>query len=354
MSLKDKLLENKRLNEQNQFKVAEQQSRLTYELGYSSIENIKPDYGAMYDPFVKIYSDLQLKLQNNTSQNPAFDRKYCDDILNSVNTIKVALENIVSNVEIWEQSVQLAGLMNGIDLMGTTNTRYKTMNVLSGNLKGGLQVEAVDNDINKMAFNIYDDEGFIEKIFLNKFNKLSETQELFILIPSTTEQNNEFKLLNPEIFEQETVQDQPVLTGGVTETYRKKDKQGQVELKSEDIGNNMVQDFYTVDKDIIRNNIIFNNEMEKIATGILSEYEGFDQAIAFNNNILAQATDHYLRTGKALNKNQQDKFIEDYKTWFLETEIGSKFPLGEPKPKNTIQPQEEIVEEQVQEEVVLS
>ena len=36
MSLKDKLLENKRLNEQNQFKVAEQQSRLTYELGYSS------------------------------------------------------------------------------------------------------------------------------------------------------------------------------------------------------------------------------------------------------------------------------------------------------------------------------
>ena len=39
MALKEKLLENKRLNEENQFKVAEQQSKLSYQLGYADSEN---------------------------------------------------------------------------------------------------------------------------------------------------------------------------------------------------------------------------------------------------------------------------------------------------------------------------
>ena len=98
-------------------------------------------------------------------------------------------------------------------------------------------------------------------------------------------------------------------------------------------------------------NQVFDLEMNKIAQGILAMNESYDQPIAFNNNILAQVTDNYLKPAFALNKNQQNKFVEDYKKWFLETEIPNKFPLGEPKPKNVEQP--EVIEEQVQEEVVL-
>ena len=36
---------------------------------------------------------------------------------------------------------------------------------------------------------------------------------------------------------------------------------------------------------------------------------------------------------KALKDNQQKKFQEDYKKWYLETEIGKEFPLGEPRLK---------------------
>ena len=43
MGLKEKLLENKRLNEENQQKVAEQQSRLSYELGYSDTTDYDVD-----------------------------------------------------------------------------------------------------------------------------------------------------------------------------------------------------------------------------------------------------------------------------------------------------------------------
>ena len=60
-------------------------------------------------------------------------------------------------------------------------------------------------------------------------------------------------------------------------------------------------------------------------------YEGFDEVIAFNNNILAEVTDNYLKPAKALTTKQQEKFKEDYKTWFLEKEVGNKFPMGEPE-----------------------
>lgn len=354
MGLKEKLLENKRLNEENQQKVAEQQSRLSYELGYSDTTDYDVDYSVLYDPFVKVYADIQLKLQNNTSENPAYDRKYANDIVNSVQVITTALENILSNTEVWESAVINAGLMGGVDLMGTPNSRYRAMNVLSDNIKGIIEIHAENGNINQLAWDIYDEDGFVEKIYLNKLNLLSEKQDMYVSIPDVSKQNMDFKMLASNIFEQEQMgTDTPVLTGGVTETFRKKNKQGQMEIDSKDLGDNMVQDFYIVDKETISNNQVFNLEMNKIAQGILAMNESYDQPIAFNNNILAQVTDHYLKPAFALNKNQQNRFVEDYKKWFLETEIPNKFPLGEPKPKNVELPQNEIVEEQVQEEVVL-
>ena len=94
MGLKEKLLENKRLNEENQYKVSEQQSEMSYQLGYDDSKQESIDYAALYDPFVKTYSDIQLALQNNTSDNPAYARKYADDIVSSVDTIRLSLENI--------------------------------------------------------------------------------------------------------------------------------------------------------------------------------------------------------------------------------------------------------------------
>ena len=51
------------------------------------------DYAALYDPFVKTYSDIQLALQNNTSDNPAYARKYADDIVSSVDIIRLSLDD---------------------------------------------------------------------------------------------------------------------------------------------------------------------------------------------------------------------------------------------------------------------
>ena len=95
----------------------------------------------------------------------------------------------------------------------------------------------------------------------------------------------------------------------------------------------MVQDFYIVDKTIIGESIQFNIEMNKITAGMLEEYQSSDQVIAFNNNIIAEVTNHYLKPGRALREKEQLKFQEDYKEWYLAKEIGNEFPLGEPKLK---------------------
>jgi len=359
MAIKEKLLENKKINEQIKFAISELQSRLSYELGYSD-SKVKPiDYAELYDPFVKHYADIQLALTQGTSENPVEDRKYIYIISGSVQVIKTGLENIMSNTEIWPEMVQKAGVMGGLDMMGTPVSRFLCLSILNGDLEGEVQIKAIDNNLNKLAWEIYEKDGrFVERIYLNKLNELSEKQDMFVSIPSTLEANENFKLSNPDIFEQEQVgsdESNISLTGGVTEVYRKKKADGSLDIKTKDLDANMVQEFYIIDKGLIGESLQFNLQMDKITAGLLEEFQSFDQVIAFNNNILAKVTDHYLQPAKALRDNQQKRFQEDYKKWFLETQIGEEYPMGPPKSKQqeeqpTQQPQvaqEEIVEEQV-------
>ena len=354
MALKDKLLENKKLNEQIKFAIAEEQSRLPFDLGQSDNKVQPIDFADLFNPLVELYSSIQLELQNGTSSNPVMARKTVDKIMGSVQTIKTGLENLTSNTEVWEEMMQNAGLMGGLDLIGTPVSRFLALNILNGDLAGKMEVKAVDNDLNKLAFEIYEKDGrFVERIFINKLNELSENQDMFLSIPTTLEQNENFKLANPEIFEREqqgSDEANQVLTGGVTETYRKKKKDGELEIKTKDIGDNLVQDFYIIDKEAIGDSLQFNIEMDKITAGLLEAYQGFEEVVALNNNILSQVTDNYFNPSKALTDAQQKKFKEDYKKWYLETQIGVEFPLGDPKPKNQKQEGgEEVVEEQVDE-----
>ena len=355
MGLKEKLIENQKLNNEIKFTISEEQSRLSYELGYSD-SKVKPvDYATLFDPFIKQYADIQIKLEMGTSENPSADRRYSDLILASVENVKAGLENLMSNTEVWGEMVQMAGLMGGLDLMGTPVSRFLTLTILNGDLSGTVDIVAVDNDINKLAWEIYNDKGkFVERIYINKLNDLSESQDMFVSIPNTMANNENFKLSTPEIFESKKLggnSDNVSLTGGVTEVYRKKKKDGKLDIVTKDLDSSMVQEFYIIDKEIINNSLQFKTEMDKITTGLLEEFQGFDQVIAFNNNILAKVTDHYLKPSRALRDNEQKRFQEDYKKWFLETQVSKQFPLGDPKPKN--QPKEEVVEEEVVEKQVV-
>jgi|GEM_PF-3951025 len=355
MALKDKLLENKKLNEQVKFAIAEEQSRSPFDLGQSDNKVQPIDFAELFNPLVELYSSLQLELQNGTSDNPVMARKTVDKILGSVEIVKTGLENLTSNTEVWDEMMQNAGLMGGLDLIGTPISRFIALNILNGDLAGSIEVKMVDNDLNKLAFEIYEKDGrFVERIFINKLNELSENQDMFLSIPTTLEQNENFKLASPEIFEREqqgSDEANQVLTGGVTETYRKKKKDGELEIITKDIGENLVQDFYIIDKEAIGNSLQFNTEMDKITSGLLEESKSFDQVTSFNNNILATVTDFYLNPYKALTDAQQNKFQEDYKKWYLETQIGKEFPMGEPQsPQQGEQEQEEMSPE-MQEEV---
>ena len=358
MALKEKLQENKKQNEEIQFAIADSQSKMSYQLGESDTK-VKPiDYASMYDPFVKQYAEIQLDLDNGSNENPSQARKYADSIMGSVESIKLALENVLSNTEVWGEVTQLAGLMKGIDIMGTPVSRYMGMTVLAGDLGGTVDINAVDGDINKLAWEIYDENGmFIERMFLNKLNTLSETQDLFITIPDTSKQNQEFKKASDDIFEKKQQGSDPknkVLTGGVTETYRKMKADGTPDTYQKPLQGALVQDFVKISKEAISNSIQFNTEMDKITAGMIEAYESSDQVIAFNNNILSEVTDFYLEPAKALRPNQEKKFQEDYKKWYLEKEVPNEMPVGEPYSKKAKeQPKEEVVKEEVVEEQVV-
>jgi len=355
MGLKEKLQDNKKQNEDIQFAVADSQSRMSYELGESDIKTKPIDYASLYDPFVKQYAEIQLDLDNGSNENPSEARKYADSIMSSVEVIKQGLENIVSNTEVWGEVTQFSGLMNGLDIMGTPVSRYMTLAILSGDLKGFIKIKAIDEDINKLVFEIYDArEVFVERVFISKLNTLSQTQDLFVTIPDTKLQNQQFKQASSDIFEQVqqgSDQSNQILTGGVTETYRKMKADGKPDTYSKPLQGGLVQDFVKINKEAISDSIQFNTEMDKITAGMIEAYESSDQVIAFNNNILSKVTDFYLEPAKALRPNQEKKFQEDYKKWYLEREIGKEFPSGEPRLKVNKQEEETpVVEEEVVEE----
>jgi len=356
MGLKEQLIKNKEDNEEVKFYISEYQSSLSYRLGENDTPSQDVDWSRFFDPYIKLYSDLKLKLDNGSSENPLRDRKITDDILQSVSTIQQSMENIASNTEIWGNMVQISSIMGGLDMMSTPVSRFIALSILNDDLKGKIDLEAVDGDINNLAWLIYDENGiFVERLLVNKINTLSETQDMFITIPDTSKENQEFKQTNPEIFEQKPTsspEEPGILTGGVTETYRVKDKTGKVKLTSKDISSNMVQDFYEIDRETIGKSLAFTLTMDKISAGLIGAYQSSDQVIAFNNNILAEVTNFYLKPGIALKDNQKDKFQKDYQKWYLEKEIGKEFPSGEPRLKE--QPKEEIVEEEVVEEEVVS
>ena len=356
MGLKEQLIKNKQDNEDVKFYISEYQSSLSYRLGENDTPSQDVDWSRFFDPYIKLYSDLKLKLDNGSSENPLRDRKITDDILQSVSTIQQSMENIASNTEIWGNMVQISSIMGGLDMMITPVSRFIALSILNDDLKGKIDLEAVDGDINNLAWLIYDENGiFVERLLVNKINTLSETQDMFITIPDTSKENQEFKQTNPEIFEQKPTsspEEPGILTGGVTETYRVKDKTGKVKLTSKDISSNMVQDFYEIDRETIGKSLAFTLTMDKISAGLIGAYQSSDQVIAFNNNILAEVTNFYLKPGIALKDNQKDKFQKDYQKWYLEKEIGKEFPSGEPRLKK--QPKEEVVEEEaiVEEQVV--
>ena len=355
MGLKEQLIKNKQDNEEIKFYISEYQSSLSYRLGEDDTPSQDVNWSHFFAPYIELYAKIKLQLENGSSENPVQARKITEDISKSVQTIQECMENIASNTEVWNNMVQMESMMGGLDMMSTPVSRFMALSILNDDLKGKIDIEAIDGDINNLAWLIYDENDiFVEKLLVNKINILSETQDMFVTIPDTSKQNQEFKGTNPEIFEMKggNAQEPGQLTGGVTETYRVKDKDGKVKLITKDISANMAQDFYQIDKDTIGKSLAFTLTMDKISAGLLGAYQSSDQVIAFNNNILAEVTDFYLKPGIALKQNQKDKFQKDYQTWYLEKEIGKEFPSGEPRLKK--QPKEEVVEEEaiVEEQVV--
>ena len=355
MGLKEQLIKNKQDNEEIKFYISEYQSSLSYRLGEDDTPSQDVNWSYFFAPYIELYAKLKLQLENGSSENPVEARKITESISKSVGTIQESMENIASNTEVWNKMVQMESLMGGLDMMSTPVSRFKALSILNDDLKGKIDIEAIDGDINNLAWVIYDENNiFVEKLLVNKINILSETQDMFVTIPDTSKQNQEFKGTNPEIFEIKggNAQEPGQLTGGVTETYRVKDKDGKVKLIAKDISANMVQDFYQIDKDTISKSLAFTLTMDKISAGLIGAYQSSDQVIAFNNNILAEVTNFYLKPGIALKDNQKDKFQKDYQKWYLEKEIGKEFPSGEPRLKK--QPKEEVVEEEaiVEEQVV--
>ena len=348
MGLKEQLVKNKQDNEEIKFYISEYQSSLSYRLGEDDTPSQDVNWSDFFAPYIELYAKIKLQLENGSSENPVQARKITEDISKSVQTIQECMENIASNTEVWNNMVQMESMMGGLDMMSTPVSRFMALSILNDDLKGKIDIEAIDNDINNLAWLIYDENDiFVEKLLVNKINTLSQTQDMFITIPDTAKQNQEFKGTNPEIFEMKggNAQEPGQLTGGVTETYRVKDKDGKVKLNAKDISASMVQDFYEIDKDTISKSLAFTLAMDKISAGLIGAYQSSDQVVAFNNNILAEVTDFYLKPGIALKQNQKDKFQKDYQTWYLEKEIGKEFPSGEPrlKEKAVVEEAEQVV-----------
>ena len=192
MGLKEQLIKNKQDNEEIKFYISEYQSSLSYRLGEDDTPSQDVNWSHFFAPYIELYAKIKLQLENGSSENPVQARKITEDISKSVQTIQECMENIASNTEVWNNMVQMESMMGGLDMMGTPVSRFIALSILNDDLKGKIDLEAVDGNINNLAWLIYDEnDTFVEKLLVNKINILSETQDMFVTIPDTSKQNQE-------------------------------------------------------------------------------------------------------------------------------------------------------------------
>jgi hypothetical protein len=230
-------------------------------------------------------------------------------------------------------------MSKGVGIQGGTASSNdpnitNAMDVLTQRVPGTKEVFFKDNDPTKLMWKVKNKNGEVLHEFdADQLKKISQGNGLIRTVPNQTAEFDKLKSTNSSVFEvvppKPGEKGDPLPTGKVTPDYLVKDPNtGKPLVKAVTVVNSnglkITKFEQDVNIDAIKSDANFQSTITSQATGLLANQSS---AIDFYNDVISKEQGRWKGTGiafdpdKPLDDEGKKKFIEDYKEYFVNTQI---------------------------------
>lgn len=323
--------ENKRMLKANDMKALEYGFSLYTDLAKSGAKDPSVNWAKTFDPLITESVSLRTGLLNGTVKDKQGAVRRLAQIQASVDGVTNSLSNLSEAGTTYKTALEKGiGVEGGLSSWNDPKIT-SALDVLTQRLPGNKEPFFKDNDPNQLMWRVTDPKGVVLHEFnADELDKISRNQGLVKTIPSQIEAFDSLKVNNTNVFgtmQTKTGKTETIIPDGrVTDSFLVTGKDGkpiQKEVVVSKIGNETTSKLiYEIDRTKI--GATLSAGLQAQAEGMLADQSS---AIDFYNDVISDEKGLYKGTGfnfdprKPLDDAGKQKFIEDYKNYFVQTQV---------------------------------
>jgi hypothetical protein len=332
--IRDRLEENAKILKANDMKAQEYAFSLYTDLSKSTQSDPSVDWAKTYEPLISEAVKIRSGMLNGTLDDKQSAMKRLGQIQGSVDNVTGSLGTLSAAGTQYLNSISKGvGIQGGAASSNDPNIT-NAMDVLTQRVPGTKEVFFKDNDPTKLMWRVKNKNGEVLHEFdADQLKKISQGNGLIRTVPNQTAEFDKLKSTNSSVFEvvppKPGEKGDPLPTGKVTPDYLVKDPNtGKPLVKAVTVVNSnglkITKFEQDVDIDAIKSDANFQSTIASQATGLLANQSS---AIDFYNDVISKEQGRWKGTGiafdpdKPLDDEGKKKFIEDYKEYFVNTQI---------------------------------
>ncbi len=335
--LKKEKEENQKQLKANDMKAQEYSFSLYTDLAKVGEGDKTVDWAKTFNPLIEESVTLRTGLLNGTIPNKQEAVKRLAQIQSSVDGVTGSLANLSAAGTTYKDA-----LVKGISAQGGLSSWNDpkvtaALDVLTQRVPGNKEPFFKDNDPSKLMWRVTNDKGgLLYEFDASQLDKISKGQGLIKTIPNQIEAFDTLKTTNSGIFgvTQSKVggKEVQIPDGKINATFLKPDQKEVVVAQTE--GKKITKLVQEVDLDMVRKDGNLNTTLQAQAEGLLADQSS---AIDFYNDIISDDKGLYKGTGfnfdprKPLDDAGKKKFVDDYKEYFIQTQIAKTQDVVKPE-----------------------
>lgn len=326
-ALKKEKEENKKILKANDMKAQEYAFSLYSDISKSGAGDITVNWAKTFDPLIQESVSLRTGLMNGTIEDKQGAVRKLAQIQSSVDGVTGSLANLSAAGTTYKNALEKGVAVQGGLSSWNDPKITSALDVLTQRLPGNKEPFFKDNDPNQLMWRVMDVNGVVLHEFdADQLNKITTGQGLIKTIPNQVEAFDTLKTTNSGIFQVAPAKvgdkEAPIPTGRVTDAFLKPDQKEVVVAESN--GKRITKLVQEVDFDLIKKNGNLMTTLQSQAEGLLANQTS---AIDFYNDIISDEKGAWKGTGfnfdpkKPLDEEGKKKFADDYKEYFIQTQI---------------------------------
>ena len=342
-AIKEQLEENKKILKANDMKAQEYAFSLYTDLAKSGASDPSVDWAKTYEPLINDAVKIRSGMLNGTLEDKQAAMKRLGQIQGSVDNVTSSLATLSgAGTGYLNYRTKDIGAQGGLASSNDTKV-ISALDVLTQRIPGTKEVIFKDGDPTKLIWVVKDKEGnLLHEFDADQLKKISQGNGLIRSIPNQIAEFDKLKSTNSTIFETMPTKPgekgDPLPTGKVNADYLLKDANGKPVVERNviiDNGGYKMETFsQKVNVEAIKADPNFQSTIIAQANGLLEANQS--SAIDFYNDVMSNPQGRWKGTGISFDPNRpldeegKKKFIEDYKEYYINTQIAPTQTINKP------------------------